>query len=249
MGMTSTIQKMRSGLVTTTGNILVAGDFHIPQHDISMVQMLIQTAMEYNITTLVLNGDFVNQDVFSMFDRKQGNAGWEREVTDCRFIMGLLQRVFPHIVWVLGNHDCRMMKLLKYTMSFDQMARILVDNYDPSQIHVTDWDHCIHNGTWRISHPHEYSRRPTAKASAFAIKYGMNTIVGHSHMLNHSYENKDRKSYHYIDGGCCCDIIKVEYSQMNTSSFPEWKQGYVMLTGNEPKIISPEKPRKVVITY
>lgn len=233
-----------NGQLHTTGDAIVAGDFHIPQQDDIMVESICDFGRDFGIEMLIINGDFCNSDVFSEFKRKQTNAGWQVEKAACRKVMSKFQSAFKYIVWILGNHDNRIMRVTNYSVTFDDLARILVDNYDPKQIYLTDWDHIIHDD-WRICHPHEYSRKPCFKAKQFGEKYNCNTIVGHSHMLNMMAKRTGKTVRYYIDGGCCCDNDLVEYEIMNTTSFSRWTPGFVLLRNNKPELITPNKAKLI----
>jgi predicted phosphodiesterase len=241
----------RGEIQSYLNDFIVIGDLHIPQQDDNVVQMVVEDAKASGISSVIINGDFSNSDVFSEFARKQTNASWEWEKIECRRIMKMFQNTFENIFFILGNHDARLLRKTNYSFKLDDLLRILVDDYNPNQIIATEHDHILVNDNWRVCHPREYSRIAGSKAKQMGEKYGTNTIVGHSHILSHTVIGRDGVSSHYLDGGCALDFDKVEYEVMNTSTFTQWSKGYIKVVNDYPVVqaVKTFKSRKSTVVW
>ena len=82
--------------------VLVAGDWHIPFHDLYVVDALLAIAERDGITHLVMNGDVMSQDVFlhGGFDRNPDMPPFEDEMYETERVFGVLSEVFTSITVV-----------------------------------------------------------------------------------------------------------------------------------------------------
>ncbi len=228
------------------GDAIIAGDWHHPQVDLPFVLRMCNDPRWKEVHTLISNGDWGNQDVYSDFVRKQTGADWEAEKTSSRITEGIIRERFQRWIIIPGNHDIRLQRKTNYNISTDDIARMMFD--DVNRITLTDRDYVILNDSWRICHPKDYSAKPTATAESFVYRYGMSVIMGHNHMANRKTfamldGEREARKYHAIDGACMLDPNKVEYQLMNSGSFSPWVQGYTVITDNQPTLVTYKEPR------
>jgi len=229
----------KNGEIHVKGDAIIIGDLHIPLQDDKILKMVMDEAKARGIKLLIINGDFLNADSFSRFDKKQRGAEWEKEKKVARRVMKKLMEVFEVIVWGCGNHDAHPARKASYILSQDDIARIVIDNYPNSKVFVTQRDYIIYNDSWRICHPDTYEKKPCGLAKKIGMKYGMSTIVAHTHMLNLMCTMKGNVATYYIDGGHCCRPEIMEYYQEKTTTFSPWVAGFIVMINNCPEIIAP----------
>lgn len=207
---------------------IVGGDIHNPQHSWDMIDQ----ACNEGCKVFIDNGDFWNLDSMSEFQRKQANADFKTEIACGRMILRRLLDSFQDVILIPGNHGNRINKATGQVMTIKYLVDVVVAEKDKDRVHVTDRDYVyLDDGVrrWRICHGREYSRKPGTKAQLMGEKYNCSVILGHSHILSCKQVFKGMVDHYYIDGGCMLDFNKVEYENMNTSTFTNWANGYVRL--------------------
>lgn len=225
-------------LLVMSNNVIVASDFHIPLQDDEAIDYMCKYARDNRVKDLIINGDLMNEDAFSKYPRKDKEANWDIEAEESLKVTDLLQMFFDNIAVELTNHDLRAIKATNWILTARNLMRIVFNDYEKTKISFTDHDHIILNSSWRMCHPDKYSSKPCALAEKFGKRYRMNTIMGHLHLLNH-YQIGER---HFIDGGCMTKMERHQYVQQTTTTFPEWKEGFVHIKDNVPKIIAFSEP-------
>ena len=104
--------------IRISGDAIITGDWHIPQHSEKILTKVLQTAKDYGIKTLVLNGDTLNMDSFSSFARKQADATWAVEQDSARKFFKRICKVFDRIICIIGNHEKRIERKTDYHIQF-----------------------------------------------------------------------------------------------------------------------------------
>ena len=92
------------------------------------------------------------------------------------------------------------------------------------------------NSEWLICHPKNYSPVKNRIAYRLAGKYECNVISAHGHFCGMVVSESGK--YICIDSGGLFDPNKILYAQ-NTTTYPVWNQGFAMVVGGKPTIMSP----------
>ena len=93
-----------------------------------------------------------------------------------------------------------------------------------SYINVT----CQRTGTWRVTHPTEYSRVPLSKPRFLGHKLkDKHIIMAHQHANAVGLDESGK--YALCDLPALCDPEKLAYVQMTDSTKPIMKRGFAML--------------------
>lgn len=222
------ITDRKGELFIESKSTVVGGDIHNPQHSWRMIDQV----CEEKCKLFIDNGDFWNLDSMSEFQRKQTNADYKTEKACGRMILCRLLDSFQDVILIPGNHGNRINRATGQVMTIQDLVDMVVPEKDKDRVHVTDRDYVyLFDGVrrWRICHGREYSRKPGSKAQLMGEKYGCSVILGHSHILSEKQVFCGMDTHYYIDGGCMLDFSKVEYENMNTSTFTNWARGYVRL--------------------
>lgn len=231
-----------------SNSVVIAGDWHIPQHSWSLIEQCCNQDCE----DLIINGDFFNLDSMSEFAKKQKGCDWETEKVACRSIFNVLLRSFNKVVLLLGNHDKRVSTKTNYAMGLRDLVNLTIPEVFKNKVIVTDNDFvCLNDGVrdWRICHSVEYSKRYGSKAKGIGEKYNASVILGHSHMLSMTEEYKGRGVRYYIDGGCMVDYSKVEYENVCTTTYSNWANGFIKIVNGVVEVVTGEKLRECKVKY
>jgi len=229
-------------LKITRDKVMVASDAHIPLHDKSLFNIMLNVSQEKNIKTLIFDGDLLNIDAFSFFDMKVPEEGeahdftWERK--EVMEVLRVLELCYDEIIVNMGNHELnRLMQIFKGKLNLKDIFRLFTLNVDKYKI--TNRDHIILTSgkkTWRICHPRNYSQIKSRVAYRLADKYEMNMISAHGHFCGQAISVSGK--YVVVDSGGLFDPKKIAYIQ-TTNLFPFWNQGFVIIEGGYHELFNP----------
>lgn len=222
-----------------TGDCMITMDWHIPLHDQSMIDKLLEIASCNNIRTLIVNGDFFHFDSFSSFLPRQKEATIAIEKPAANRIANSLLAVFDDIVFTAGNHDFRFSKYLGFAFSYEDSIKMILDQTPLDNFHISSLDYMIYRSKdkiFRVCHPKDYSSIPLTVARKLQPKYGCSIITGHSHHCALGVALDGRNLI--MDGGGFFDKGATEYIQ-KTTTHHEWVQGFIMFRNGVPTLYSP----------
>jgi predicted phosphodiesterase len=224
---------------------MITADWHIPLYDPNLVNSMIRTARENDLSALLISGDFFNFDSLSQYDPKQQNAGLERELREGMAVMNVLLETFDTIYYIWGNHDARLHRALGFAMQFKEAMKMVFGSLGAEAVDrmvFTNLDHMwIEDGfegstPWYVCHPQSYNSVPLTSARKIASKVNANVITAHSHHCAVGYGVDGQKIV--AEGGGLFDRNKTAYLQ-RTTTFPTWVQGYSWLKHGHLNVTSP----------
>jgi len=221
-------------IVLTDWEGMVTADWHVPIYNPYLVNSMIERAIELDLKSLIIGGDFFNFDSLSRYDPKQHDAGLTVELEEANRVLSVLARTFDDIIVIWGNHDARLHSALGYKMQFDHAMRMVLGDAGTevlSKVRFSNLDHLWIEFTdapdearrWRICHPATYSRIPLSTPRTLAAKYNANIICAHAHHAAIGFASDGLKTV--VEIGGLFDQHKTSYLQRSTT-FPEWTPGY-----------------------
>ena len=227
-----------------TGEYAICSDLHVPKVDPTMVNHFCQTAKRFGLTRCMILGDFFDQNAFSHWVQvglQPADVPFGDEIVYAAQVFETLLGQFNHIACMRGNHDDRILRLLRFSLELrDVYAMVGKRVAERLQAHlaqalvVSEYPFCHLNETWFCAHPNTYSKIPGSVARDVAETEGMSTIMGNGHLLSMSRDKSDR--YWAVDSGCLVDPLKVYYKVFTVKRFPRWQQGFVILKQNLPMV-------------
>lgn len=225
-------------IVIEDEKVAVTADWHVPITDVKYVNQFIETARQFDCSTLLIAGDFFNFDAISRFDEHQEEAGLDRELEVGEFLMRTLLETFENIHYIWGNHDARLHKSLGFAIQFKNAMRLVFGSLGTEaleRITFSNLDHAwIKQGDgreWYICHPQSYNRTPLSTARALASKMNANVITAHSHHCAIGYGVDGERIV--AEAGGLFDRHQTAYLQ-RTTTHPNWAQGFCILRKGEP---------------
>lgn len=231
--------------LTRYGDAMVTCDWHIPLHDPSLINTMVEVARTNKIKKLIIGGDYFHMEEFSSFLPYQPEASLEQERYDGNFIMKTLLETFNEVDIFWGNHDFRLTKKLGYKKSFEETIDWMLEGLtkkERSKIRISslDYMHYYPEGPdgrkFRICHPRNFSSVPLTVPRKLAEKYSCSVITAHSHhcAMGAAPNGVDL----VIDGGGFFHKQRTEYIQKSTANH-EWVPGYTMFKDGVPTLYSP----------
>lgn len=230
--------------IVTSGNAIIASDWHIPLHDPALANAMINYAHKNGITdTLIIPGDYWTMEAFSSFLPHQPEAAWSNERYEGNLVMKTLLKTFKHVFFSWGNHDFRLTRSLGFKHSFtecmkwafsaltaEELSRITFSDLDFQEYYPGD------GRKYRICHPRNFSAIPLTVPRKLALKYSCSIMTAHSHHCAMGAATNGRDLC--IETGGLYKKERTEYIQ-KSSAHHEWTPGFVAFKGGIPELISP----------
>lgn len=218
-------------------NAIVCGDVHIPCTDWSFAERMCDVADAQGIDTLFVIGDFWNADALGRWDHLAPPAPLAVELDMGARLVMRWRQIFKRIVFRIGNHDARWLKLLQGGMSADMM-HVYLDatqgvEYAPyGQVEIVSGGQL-----WRATHQANYSKIKTRVGSVLANKFGANIMSFHQHHVSVTRDEWNR--YTTIDCGGLFDSRKFAYVNLFDNTSPVMNQGFVVLRNGTGHLLTP----------
>ena len=230
------------------GDFAICSDLHVPFLDPGALAAFLASAKRHGLSQCLILGDFFNQDDFSHWVQvgiTPSDVQFKEELVYAAQAMELLLGTFKSVFCLRGNHDERILRVLRFGLDLEDVFRLLgrrsaevLKAQLADRVQVSEYTFCHVNGRWLCAHPNTYSKIPGGVARDVAETEGMSTIMGNGHLLSMSRDKSDR--YWAVDSGCLVDPLKVYYKTMGIKRFPKWQQGWVLLKRNVPLVVHRE---------
>jgi len=173
-------------------------------------------------------------------------GGDEKEITyagemnEARKTLKIIDEMFDKLVWVLGNHEGRLLSALEVSIDPNelllQMKLIGKENQSSKWI-IAPYYFCILHSkeqTFRIEHPKPFSANTAVKLASINLCH---VIMGHSHIVNQQFDPSG--NYYAWHIGHCADEKRFAYEAQRsrqTSAVPH-KHGAVIVRDGYPWLL------------
>jgi hypothetical protein len=237
--------KLERPLKISSDKVCIASDFHIPFHDLDLVENMIDTCRSEKIKTIIIPGDFLDcKNLSSFIDLQQVELTFEEELEEANRMLKLICRNFDDVYFINSNHEKRFAKKMEGNANIRDLYRMFSgDLMEGRDYFVSIYDYCILNGEWYICHPNNYSTVPLSIARILSTKYQMHVATAHLHRLCLGKDISGR--YYTLEIGGLFDPQKLEYLQ-NTSKNPAQESGYVIIERDRIPILIPGKIQTIL---
>lgn len=149
-----------------------------------------------------------------------------------------LSSAFDDIVYVIGNHDGRLLSALNSPMFADQLKQFTVG--DNPKYRIAPFYYSIlhtEKGDYRITHPVSSAQNA---AVSVAQQFQMHVIMGHSHQYSRTRDASGR--FWAIQTGCCVDEERLAYCAQRDRGAKRHSLGAVIVRDGYPYDLSAETP-------
>jgi predicted phosphodiesterase len=226
--------------------VVLYGDTHFPFHDQRAINVVLKIMEQLKPRYIIHVGDAIDAYPISKYDKHlKRKHTLQDEVNLLREHFAQVRLASPdsHVVWLEGNHEDRLERLL-HSLQGPMRAMLELDIVEEA----LTWPVIVGTeelGIEFVSRREQSQRkllpkfiikhgdliRPESGQAARAEweKYGRSGASGHTHKLG-MYFHRDHNGNHvWSETGCLCDFKKIEHTVD-----PDWHQGCLVLTF-EPK--------------
>lgn len=210
-----------------SGDIITISDVHVPFWHRGLFDKMYGVAKKFKISTLGINGDFLNLDSFSHWITGfRGIEATEQEFESASYVLLKALEVFDKIYITQGNHEDRLLKILEGQVTARRFFRMLSDQIG-KRIIVSDYPFFDVGENCRVIHPKQYSMAGGKTPAKIADKVGKHIISGHNHHWGIQFSLNGK--WMGVDQGMGGDPEMIEYHAMSVTANPEWQNGFTMI--------------------
>lgn len=199
--------------------ILVIGDVHAPYYDMMAMKKIhklyIQLLKEYSDVTVVQSGDLTDQTAWSRFPKDPDAPGATDEWESALDSLVKIQRMFPQLAVITGNHDSRHMKKALEVGIPSRLIKTLDEEigcegwtfHKPGLVELGNNIGIIHGDELPVSGTNALT----------ASRLGMNLLYGHTHLAGIQYNTAMGRTLWQCNVGCVVDqsAIAFRYAAKN----------------------------------
>lgn len=161
------------------------------------------------------------------------DAGFSGEMHHARQILKTLDECFQSFVWVLGNHEGRLLRAINSPVQPSELLNLM--RLDEGKWIIAPYYYCllISGGeTFRITHP-----KTTANGAArgLASQYFQHIIMGHSHKVFFDFDPSG--TYYAIQCGHCVDEMRLAYCAQRDVKRDSHKLAAVIVRDGHPYLL------------
>ena len=210
----------------------ILSDIHFPYYDRKALDTAVNHLIKWSPEVVVLNGDTIDMYHASNFERDPRQRSPKYEFDMVREFMDQLVKLFPRVVYKLGNHCERFEKKISqrlpdfidlHCMTFDFALHYGKDY----KVDVVKDKRIIRAGHLNIAHGHEFARgfiAPVNVARGFYLRAKTNVIAGHHHRVSEHMETDiNGRTIGAWSTGCLCEL-HPHYMPINN-----WQHGFAMV--------------------
>jgi hypothetical protein len=212
---------------------------------------MLQIAERFEIRRLLIPGDFIDFDVLYPRDTGHERRTIKDEVKATWKILDVLCQHFDEIIWTMGNHDIRLLKLIQRlrrqimaqkggTELLDFLSEDGIKTETPFgilnsifarpglKIHEASYARIqTSRGDYLVMHPKNISQVGPQSARRYVEKYRASCLCAHSHLWA---IGTDRSGIDLaVDLGAACDPDKINYYCEELGTFPATVPAFSMI--------------------
>lgn len=201
--------------------VIIFADAHIPYHDVSFFNKVLDTAEKLKIRTCVIAGDFWDFRNLYKKDVQTKGMGWIDElqtvVTD---VMNVLLETFDNIYILEGNHEFRLVRFLESRDDAQKLYSLIFNN---PKIHISKYQYCTIN-SWLVVQHKANTKVKLSKLEKVVNVNRKSMIVFHSHRF--VFGAHDSGIEIMGEGLCVTRPDAHEYASMDLNDNSKWLQGF-----------------------
>jgi hypothetical protein len=217
---------------TITEPALVLSDAHCPYHDADFVNQAVEIARGRGAKVCILAGDLLDMNFCSPFVPNARDLLVE-ELELAEAFLGALRRAFERVVWLMGNHEFRLFRLVgSGQLPASRLQRMVIND---DAVVFSPYFYCRAVG-WMVCHPANASVIGGRVASRLATKYHCNVVAAHGHIFGIAQDESGQ--YIGIDSGACADPHRLEYIATRPNTRPQLVQGAVVIEPNRATLLT-----------
>jgi hypothetical protein len=215
------------------GDVVIAGDFHIPYCDWKLVNRIIPVARKYDIRQLIICGDLFDLAALTGFPKAARLPAWEKELQETEHFIDAMCTHFDLVLDTVGNHlQNRLLKRLEGELSAERFKRLFTTD---DKVAISPYPFlklATRQGTWHITHQRNYSKNSLSVARMLCHKHRSHIMTHHQHRMALGFDESGK--YMLIDNGSMADERKMAWMQYQDTTRPVATHGFTVIKNGYP---------------
>lgn len=160
----------------------------------------------------------------------EDGGGFSGEMHHARHVLKCLDDLFDSFVWVLGNHEGRLLRAINSPVQPSELLNLM--KLGEGKWQIAPYYFCLlhtSKGTFRITHPKSAAN---GAARGLAGQYLQHIIMGHSHKAFFDWDVSGR--FYAIQCGHMVDEMRLAYAAQRDAKRDSHKLGAVIVRDGYP---------------
>lgn len=174
------------------------------------------------------------EEIHAIVADAEGEGGISGEIKESRAVLKSFESSFDTILWIMGNHEQRVLRALQKVLPVDSLA--VVFGADNPRWTVSPYYKCVLNSggeLWRIEHPVNTGKGSSKK---LASKFTSHVIMGHNHHFNITTDPSGK--WYAIEPGMGMDEERMAYVSQRSNSADTHMTGAVIIRNGKPTALN-----------
>ena len=228
---------MPTAPLAAKGDTLVIGDMHCPFHDAEWINRVVALALSYRIKQAAIIGDLIDWTSFSRYGRRTGIEA-DDEIRATQQLVRAMAANFERVYYLPGNHEDRLPRATNHALTLERIAEWWTKQ--PNVMMTRKKWMLLENGgeTFRLTHPKNYGRTPSANAIRLCSKYLCHIVASHDHQVGVARDVSN--TFWAVDTGMCANDMLLDYIEEESSNNPQPVRGACLVLGKVPVSVTPD---------
>ena len=209
-------------------NYIISCDYHSPYHSEIWINRSLAIADKFKIKKHVIIGDLFDFNALKYFVVDDGGPkrNLDEEIAQTDPVIRALD-YFDKNILVCGNHERRVGMKTDSIIQARHLFGLYGEGIWNRKFKYSVYDKLFIGNDWMVVHPRSYSQISTSVARRMAEKYHRNILSAHGHFVGMAYDRSGK--FLAIDLGGMFDTKKIDYINLQTTTHPNWKNGFGVL--------------------
>lgn len=166
-------------------------------------------------------------DIIGDAERENGVGG---EIKESRAVLKALEEHFDRLIWIMGNHEKRVLKALEKILPVDTLATLFGADSPKWEVSPYYWCVLVSGGVeWQIEHPINTGKGSSKK---LAPKFGKNIVMFHNH--HYSITTDPSGEFYAIEPGMGMDESRMPYAMQRHNAADMHMVGALIVRHGKP---------------
>jgi hypothetical protein len=209
-------------------NYLITCDYHSPYHSELWINRGLAMADKFKIKKHIIIGDLFDFNALKYFTVDDGGPkrDLDEEIAQTDPVIRALD-YFDENILLCGNHERRVGMKTDSIIQARHLFGLYGEGVWNRKFKYSVYDKLFIGNDWMVVHPRSYSQISTSVARRMAEKYHRNILNAHGHFVGMAYDRSGK--FLAIDLGGMFDTKKIDYINLQTTTHPNWKNGFGIL--------------------
>jgi predicted phosphodiesterase len=212
---------------------LVISDLHIPYHDKTAVQCVLNESKRRELDWILLGGDMLDVYALSSWETDPRERDFKSEVRKMRVFLSILRDTWPEIpiIYKWGNHEERYVRYMECKaqelLDVDDFKLSKVLRCNTLDIQTVEERQIVKLGKLNFIHGHEYKfaiGNPVNPARGLFLRGKVNAFCGHFHQTSQHSENTMNDDWISCWSIGCLSDLHPRWMPLN-----KWNHGFAFI--------------------